>query len=173
VLPAEDPAPLTGGEAPAAPVAPGPAAEPPAPQPAAPETVTLRSQLVDPGGDRRETPRKLTLRATLPSSEGASAPAATAPAAPAAPIQTTAPEPAIEAVAVTEAAVEEEASVRGATYTVRPGDSLWSIAKRLLGPGASNGQIARKVERLWQLNEQRIATGDPSLLRVATVLRLR
>jgi LysM repeat protein len=64
-------------------------------------------------------------------------------------------------------------SVAGSSYRVQPGDSLWSIARRLLGPGASAGEVAREVARLWRLNEQRIATGDPDLLHVGTVLRLR
>jgi nucleoid-associated protein YgaU len=63
--------------------------------------------------------------------------------------------------------------IRGHTYTVRPGDSLWSIARRLLGQGASPADIAREVSRLWELNRERIATGDPDLLMVGTKLRLR
>jgi nucleoid-associated protein YgaU len=62
--------------------------------------------------------------------------------------------------------------ITGASYTVRPGDSLWSIARRLLGPDASAGRIAREVNRLWQLNQDRIGTGDPSLIHVGTVLKL-
>jgi nucleoid-associated protein YgaU len=58
-------------------------------------------------------------------------------------------------------------------YVVQPGDSLWSIAKRLLGRDASAGHIAREVNRLWSLNRSRIATGDPDLLRVGTRLALR
>jgi LysM domain-containing protein len=58
-------------------------------------------------------------------------------------------------------------------YVVQPGDSLWSIAKRLLGRDASAGRIAREVNRLWSLNRSRIATGDPDLLRVGTRLDLR
>jgi nucleoid-associated protein YgaU len=58
------------------------------------------------------------------------------------------------------------------SYTVRPGDSLWSIARRLLGPEASAGRVAREVNRLWELNRQRIGTGNPSLIRVGTVLEL-
>jgi nucleoid-associated protein YgaU len=55
---------------------------------------------------------------------------------------------------------------------VRAGDSLWSIARRLLGPDASAGRIAREVNRLWQLNRDRIGTGNPSLIQVGTVLEL-
>ena len=57
--------------------------------------------------------------------------------------------------------------------TVRPGDSLWSIAKRLLGPDASSAQIARKVAQLWKLNGERIGTGRPDLLLVGTKLIVR
>ena len=67
-----------------------------------------------------------------------------------------------------------EGSLEGARfYVVQSGDSLWSIAKRLLGRDASSARIAREVHRLWSLNEARIATGDPDLLRVGTELRLR
>jgi nucleoid-associated protein YgaU len=62
--------------------------------------------------------------------------------------------------------------IGGRSYTVRPGDSLWSIARRLLGPGASAGEIAREVNRLWELNRDRIGTGDRNLLHVGTVLEL-
>jgi nucleoid-associated protein YgaU len=62
--------------------------------------------------------------------------------------------------------------ITGRSYTVRAGDSLWSIARRLLGPEASAGRVAREVNRLWELNRQRIGTGNPSLIRVGTVLEL-
>ena len=57
-------------------------------------------------------------------------------------------------------------------YVVQPSDSLWSIAKRLLGPNASPARVAREVNRLWSLNRDRIATGDPDLLMVGTRLEL-
>lgn len=60
-----------------------------------------------------------------------------------------------------------------ATYTVRAGDSLWSIASARLGPGATAARVAREVQRLWDLNERAIGTGDPSLLGVGVPLRLR
>jgi hypothetical protein len=55
---------------------------------------------------------------------------------------------------------------------VQPGDSLWSIATRQLDSGASPAELARVVHMLWTLNEDRIATGDPDLLPVGTLLRL-
>lgn len=59
------------------------------------------------------------------------------------------------------------------SHTVRPGESLWSIAEALLPKGAGNAAIANEVQRLWRLNESRIGTGDPDLLMVGTRLRLR
>jgi LysM domain len=50
-------------------------------------------------------------------------------------------------------------------YVVQAGDSLWSIARELLGERASDAQVARLVDRLWRLNAERIGTGDPSLIR--------
>jgi len=62
--------------------------------------------------------------------------------------------------------------ITGQSYTVRAGDSLWSIARRLLGPEATAGRVAREVNRLWELNRDRIGTGNPSLIHVGTVLKL-
>jgi LysM domain len=62
---------------------------------------------------------------------------------------------------------------RGRFHVVRPGESLWSIASRLLGPGASDASVALEVRRLWRLNSKRIGTGDPNLLRAGVKLRLR
>jgi hypothetical protein len=57
-------------------------------------------------------------------------------------------------------------------YVVHPGDSLWSIAARLLASRASATAVARKVARLWRLNRARIGTGDPDVLPVGVRLRL-
>jgi nucleoid-associated protein YgaU len=75
-------------------------------------------------------------------------------------------------IAVADAA-KEGLDERSRFYVVQPGDSLWSIAKRLLGGDPSAGRIAREVNRLWTLNRSRIATGDPNLLMVGTRLELR
>jgi hypothetical protein len=58
------------------------------------------------------------------------------------------------------------------SHVVRPGESLWSIARTLLGSDASSAQIAREVNRLWELNKDRTGTGDPDLLNVGTTLTL-
>jgi resuscitation-promoting factor RpfA len=50
------------------------------------------------------------------------------------------------------------------TYRVQPGDSLWRIAARHLGPDATTAQTAREVNRLWELNQRRIGTGNPDLI---------
>lgn len=59
------------------------------------------------------------------------------------------------------------------THTVQPGESLWAIASDLLGAEATPAQIARKVHRLWEMNHDRIGTGDPDLLMIGTELSLR
>lgn len=56
---------------------------------------------------------------------------------------------------------------------MRPGDCLWHIAAGLLPAGAGDAQIAKEVQRLWRLNKDHIATGDPNLIYVGTELRLR
>ena len=59
------------------------------------------------------------------------------------------------------------------SHVVEPGESLWSIARDLLGDQASTARIAREVNRLWELNSERIRTGDRDLLLVGTRLALR
>ncbi|HEX5909400.1 MAG TPA: LysM domain-containing protein, partial [Thermoleophilaceae bacterium] len=57
------------------------------------------------------------------------------------------------------------------SHTVQAGETLWSIASARLGPGASAAQIAREVQRIWDLNARAIGTGDPSLIGVGVQLR--
>jgi hypothetical protein len=107
--------------------------------------------------------------ASPPSSEAPSraAPPAEAPPPAAPPIE--APEPA----PVPPAEPAEPGALAGRhLHAVRPGESLWSIAKALLPVGASSARIAAEVHRLWHLNAARIGTGDPSLIFVGTRLRL-
>src|SRR5215218_7606000 len=46
---------------------------------------------------------------------------------------------------------------------VAPGDSLWSISERQLGPRATGARIARGVERIYALNRDLIGA-DPDLI---------
>jgi hypothetical protein len=46
---------------------------------------------------------------------------------------------------------------------VYPGDSLWSISQRHLGPQANPEQIANEADRIFELNRDRIGE-DPSML---------
>jgi hypothetical protein len=99
-------------------------------------------------------------------------PSAAVPPPPSVPAEPTAPAPAVEpqpTVTPSSAASTKP----GRFLVVQPGDSLWSIAKRLLGPDASPAEIARKVSRLWELNAARIGTGRPDLILVGTKLELR
>jgi hypothetical protein len=58
------------------------------------------------------------------------------------------------------------------TVRVRPGQSLWSIARALEGPRASNAAVQRRLVVLWHANAKRIGTGDPSLIYPGTRLSI-
>jgi hypothetical protein len=51
-----------------------------------------------------------------------------------------------------------------ASVMVRPGDSLWAIAQRLVGPTATGAQVQRKLVAVWDMNAKRIGTGNPNLV---------
>ncbi len=53
---------------------------------------------------------------------------------------------------------------------VEHGDSLWTIARKALGPGASDEAVWQEVVSIWDRNESRIGTGDPNLIFAGTVL---
>ena len=117
---------------------------------------------------RRDQPRRAS-RAAPRTDAAAAHPApatapATAPAEPAAATSTT--------VHVARSS-ESRAASGDRIHTVRPGESLWSIAADLLGKKATVASIAREVNRLWELNQERIGTGQPDLLLTGTRLMLR
>jgi hypothetical protein len=58
------------------------------------------------------------------------------------------------------------------TVVIRPGDSLWAIARRIVGPRASNGAVEKELVAIWNRNAGRIGTGDPNLIFPGTRLRL-
>lgn len=55
------------------------------------------------------------------------------------------------------------------TYTVVPGESLWSITARLLPAGSGPEQIAQAWPVLYRANSD-VVGADPSLIRPGTVL---
>ncbi|HJR24913.1 MAG TPA: LysM peptidoglycan-binding domain-containing protein, partial [Acidimicrobiales bacterium] len=55
--------------------------------------------------------------------------------------------------------------------TVEPGDSLWHVAERLLGPAATDRAVAREWREIYALNRDRLGP-DPDLIFPGTVLRL-
>ena len=60
---------------------------------------------------------------------------------------------------------------RAATVTVRPGDSLWLLSERLLGPGADPGAVADACRALHRANHARVGD-DPDLVLPGTVLHI-
>jgi len=54
--------------------------------------------------------------------------------------------------------------------TVQPGDTLWDLAARELGPRATNEQIAERWPHWYAANRQVIGT-DPNLILPGQVLR--
>lgn len=58
------------------------------------------------------------------------------------------------------------------TVVVRSGDSLWSIAERLLPPSASPSRIAALVDRLYAQNRTEIGA-DPNLIFPGTLLTFK
>jgi nucleoid-associated protein YgaU len=53
---------------------------------------------------------------------------------------------------------------KSGSVVVRPGDSLWAIAQRMVGPSASDAEIHTKLVAIWDMNVKRIGTGDPNLI---------
>jgi hypothetical protein len=105
------------------------------------------------------------VRQTQAVGSGTVSPPAPSPAATSTPSLQTA-----EATTTTSAG---DAKPGDSTHRVHAGESLWTIASDVLGPGASPARIAREVHRLWQLNRERIGTGNPDLVMAGTTLRLR
>jgi LysM repeat protein len=162
------PAPVPAPQQPASP--PLAEVEQPAPQPGPREKSTTTKPREDATKTREVERRPVVGTSPTPPPKSAApvvlpvvSPAPTAPVSQPAP-PTTAP--------VSQPSAPPSGPIRGPRYTVRAGDSLWSIARGILGPDASAGRIAREVNRLWELNRERIGTGNPSLINVGTVLEL-
>jgi hypothetical protein len=168
--------PATTEPLPAPPAAAPPPPEPPEPAPPPPEAVASEP-VPEPERQRvRKPPRRTTVAAPRETVMRFAVP-------PPAPVGAVWSSPANVQVAD----AEPEAVVRppsadddglraaqrgGRVHVVRANESLWSIARDLLGDNASAARIAREVNRLWELNSGRIGTGDPDLLIAGTQLRV-
>lgn len=155
-----------------------PASAPPAEYaPAAPEYVTPPAPSAPVENDAIVAPQSASAAPRAePQSPEATAPEAEAEAPAVVPSGEPEP-PAQEAPPPAPAAVADPGGagppLRGrSSYTVRPGDCLWSIAAALLPAGAGNEEIAAEVARLWRLNGERIGSGDPNVILVGTQLTL-
>ena len=180
------PEPLAEAPVEPAPVAPTPTASPappaPAPPPPTPSPVELPPAAVVDEPTPPQAPSTTTKRQALklgvePRERGrplvANPHPTPQPVVPAPVVEAPAPSAPVETVAISQPAPPADGPIAGRGYTVQPGDSLWSIARRLVGGSPSAAQIAREVDRLWRLNAERIGTGNPSLIYAGTVLRLR
>jgi hypothetical protein len=172
VPPAEPPAP------PPLDAVPAPPAPPPLPPPIEPPAVAPKD------GPDATPPKKEPDRQTQADAPNRSQapppqpPTTTAPPIEPAPAPAPQPAPATVLVQATNTGPTAEAPASplpdtARTHVVQSGESLWTIAERLLGARASTARVAREVDRLWELNKDRIATGDPDLLMTGTELRLR
>lgn len=161
-------APAMPPEEPPASSAPNVPIEPPATAPSAPLAVPPQSLSTEPGSRAKSRRQTWTVVASVDRSESV-------------PAQTTdEPEPAAivnspDAPAVTRpvAARSSDSKSDARIHIVRPGESLWSIAQDLLGSNASAMRVAAEVARLWELNRDRIPSGDPDLIAVGQQLKLR
>lgn len=69
------------------------------------------------------------------------------------------------------APTEPGPSAPATSYDVRPGDSLWSIARAHLDTGATAAQIAYLVDEIYAASAAAIGS-DPDLLRVGTTVTI-
>jgi hypothetical protein len=153
----------------AAPPAVAPAA--PEPEPTAPpvaEALTV-SNAAERSGIRAERSKRVNVRRARTAQTTTPAVTVSAEPPPVAAPATAAP----RTVRVVAATSSDQAARGDRVHVVLRGESLWSIASDVLGHGASVARVAREVDRLWELNEDRIGTGSPDLLFTGTRLRLR
>jgi resuscitation-promoting factor RpfA len=127
--------------------------------------VAFRSLAVAALGIGAATPARSALAA--PGEGGRPRPPVVAPARPGAePLDWPAPSPAARqpARAAAPRPVRSQDRPARATVTVRPGDCLWSLAARSLGPDADTAQVATQWPHWWAANRAVIGA-DPDLLR--------
>jgi nucleoid-associated protein YgaU len=160
---------------PKAPTDPSAPDAPPRPERNAKESESNRARERDRTPEARGTtpaPPETTIPTPEPQPPIATPPQGPAPSSPTLSVASAEPVSVAQASTPTRAA-QPPIPTSARSHVVEAGESLWSIARRLLGPDASPAQVAREVDRLWELNKERIGTGDPDLLMVGVTLRLR
>jgi hypothetical protein len=150
------------------------AAPEPAYEPAAPQEPVRNEAIAAPAGGPEEAPEKQP-RAPEAAVDSASTevPVAVSPEPEPVEVPPASLPPSTGAVAPEGVRARTGSLGHREAYTVMSGDCLWTIAAAVLPAEASNSEIAAEVSRLWGLNAGRIGTGDPDVLLVGTVLRLR
>ena len=171
--PVEEPVIEAAGEEPVAEVEPAPEPVAPAAPPAEVPTATTEAPQPAPSdGVRVDTAERAKRERPVKRARPAVQPRViTAPAPVPAPATTNAVT--VRVAAGTNQNTVVRASPGDRFHTVQRGESLWSIASDLLGDGASDARVAGEVGRMWELNADRIASGNPDLLFAGTRLRLR
>ena len=160
----------------------------PAPEPAAPAPGSTRPTTPTPTGDEKQksepdrddsrgdsrAPKRppATDRGGDPAGAPESFPPSPPAASPRSPTIAAAPQARVQAIPPNQPAAVESGQAERDEHVVRAGECLWSIARDQLGAGATPAAIARMVNRLWELNADRIATGDPDLIVTGTTLEL-
>lgn len=142
-----------------------PAQVPPAPTAAGSDVTAATESSDSRADDDRSDTRRQRDRPQVKASPPP-APVAQAPVAP--------PSPVAQAPVERPPLAEPSSSVRAGDgrHVVQGGESLWSIARELLGADAGNARIATVVSQLWELNRATIGTGDPDLIRAGQELVL-
>jgi hypothetical protein len=141
------------------------------PEPASAGPEPVQQQAPEPTTSEPVANKSIVAPQHKPIKRSAAEPSASSEAAPPTePVEQEAPSP--QPVAATPADSGRNLAGKD-SYVVQSGDCLWHIAADLLAGSASTEAVAREVQRLWRLNEDRIGTGDPSLIYAGTELRLR
>jgi LysM domain len=172
----EDPPARPLEESPPAVPAPGFSIEPPATTPSPPQPVSVPPQVIgaEPASGPKARQLTWTVAAAVNRSLGNPVDGTpdTHPVDPAAGSETIGPTEAAPVAHRSATARQSKADSRR-IHVVRAGESLWTIAESLLGSDAGATMIAAEVARLWELNRDRIPSGDPDLIGVGQQLKLR
>lgn len=78
-----------------------------------------------------------------------------------------------DATRSTAKAATATSSRSSAVHVVRPGDTLWGIARDRVGADATETDVYHEVQRLWRLNGAHVPGGDPDVIHPGLRLHLR